>query len=185
MRHSAGRILYMTMLLAFFAVIIYAVVACVRNISVGAILIGIGILIMFGPPTIYFLLGVIASFCGHKVIAQVVSSQYFNGDAESHGGWQVGYAYTDLNGNLRFGTTNCGHRQPSKLLLVRCFGMFHYAQMVTEISQEEYNEYASSNIEMSEAEQKYKKHMKKFWITVPLMFAFSILLIIVGAILIS
>lgn len=185
MKGKASRILFMVMLLAFLGVIVYAGWGLLKDISLASVLVFSGILLMFGTPTIYFLGGVIASFCGRKVIGQVVTSKYFNGDADSQGGWQVNYVYIDNNGKMKFGTINSGHRQPTKMVLIRYLGFFHYAIMPQEISQEEYDAYEWSNIEMKEAELAYKKYNKRFWIFTPLMFVLSIVLIIIGAILIS
>ena len=185
MKGKVSRALFMVMLLAFLGVIVYAGWALLKDVSLASILVFGGILIMFGTPTIYFLGGTIASFCGRKVIGQVVSSKYFSGDADSHGGWHVNYVYTDSNGKMKFGTINCGHRQPAKMVLVRYLGVFHYAIMPDEISQEEYDSYEWSNIEMEQAQNVYKKYNKMFWVVTPLMFVLSIILIIIGAILIS
>jgi len=185
MKGKFNRTLFMVMLLAFLGVIVYAGWALLKDISLASVLVFGGILIMFGTPTIYFLGGTIASFCGRKVIGQVVSSKYFSGNSDSHGGWHVNYVYTDSNGKLRFGTINCGDRQPSKMLLVRHWWIFHYAIMPDEISQEEYDTYEWQNIEMEQAQKSYKKYNKIFWIVTPLMFVLSIILIIIGAILIG
>lgn len=185
MKGKANRIMFIVMLLAFFGVIVYAGWALLKDISLASILVFGGILLMFGSPTIYFLGGAIASFCGHKVIGQVVSTKYFSGDVDSSGGWQVNYVYTDIKGKMRFGTINCGHRQPAKTVLVRYLGWFHWAKMQDEISQEEYDTYEWSNIEMNSAETAYKRYNKIFWIVTPLVFVLSIVLIIIGAILIT
>ena len=180
-----GRVLSLIMLLAFFSVIVYTGVALLKNISLASVLVFSGIFLMFGFPTSYFLGGIIASFCGRKVIGQIISTNDFNGDDDGYNGGRVNYAYTDFNGKIRFGTIDCENKQSGKIILIRYLGFFHHATMIDEISQEEYDACELSNIDMEEIRILYKKYNKMFWTVTPLIFVLSMALIIIGAILIS
>ncbi|MBQ7798445.1 MAG: hypothetical protein IJ371_04910 [Clostridia bacterium] len=183
MKRKVSRIVSACVLSAFLGMVLFAVIWLLKDISIASILVSAGLVLMFGTPTIYLLGGIIVSFCGRKVIGQVVTSQYFSGGTDDFGHWQVGYIYTDMNGKMKFGTITCGHRHPTKTVFVRHWKIFHHAEINEEITQEEYDTYEWSNIKIEEAEKLYKKHNKKFWIFAPLLFVVAIVLIIAGAVL--
>lgn len=170
-------------MLVFFGIVIYGIIYLLRDISMASILVSAGLFLMFGSPTIYFFSVLIVSFCGRKVVGQVVSSQYFSGGTDNSGHWQVVYVYSDLNGKMKFGTLNCGDKRPIKSVLVRYWGIFNYASMLNDVSQEEYDTYKWSNVEMKEAEFAYKKYRKKDLIFTYSLLVLSIVLIIFGAVL--
>ena len=186
MKGKFKRILLLTLFLACFGVLIYTGTITLIPFSIGGLLIYLGILLMFGCPIIYYLGGVIVSFCGHKVIGQIISSHYSSGrinnsEGPTSRGWHSTYAYIDKNSKYRFGRVKTA-KYPNKTILVRYWGMFKWASTENVITQEEYDQYDWSNIIMKDAEIKSKKYIKKFWFTSVLSFIISTLLIIIGGI---
>lgn len=179
------RILLLAVFLAFFGVLIYIGTITLIPFSIGGLLIYLGILLMFGCHIIYYLGGVIVSFCGHKVIGQIISSHHssghIDGEHSTFSAWYSTYAYIDKNNKYRFGRIQT-KKYPDKTILVRYWGMFKWVSTENEITQEEYDKYDWSNIIIKDAEIKSKKYIKKFWFTSVFSFIISALLIIIGGI---
>jgi len=179
MKHKISNVIVLIFMLPFLAVLIYASVCLLKDISFGKVLVLVGIYIMFGLPTIYFLGGVIASFCGRKTIAKIVSCKC-SGNRNMREEWQVGYAFRD-NYKIKFGTKQF-RRKPTGTLMVRTWWLFHDAVEVYEFAEDEYMQSDFDEIEIKEMEQEYQKHIKKFWTITPLCFFLSVVLILVGSV---
>lgn len=180
------RILLLVVCLVCFGLLIYIGIKALIPFSIRGLLIYLGIILMFGNPTIYYLGSAIVSFCGHRVVGQVISSHYSSGhmslqsdDFGSSSGWHCTYAYIDKNNKCKIGRIKTA-KQPNKTLLIKYWGMFKWASTEVNISQEEYDKYAWSNIVIKEAELKAKKYIKKINITAILCFLISTIIIIIG-----
>lgn len=180
MKRKIDRILLLIVFCTCFGILVYTGIRILNPFSIGRLLAYLGILLMFGSPLIYYLGGIISSFFGHRVIGKIITTHYGSSGSESRS-WYSVYSYIDKKGKYKFGMIKT-YKEPNKTILIRYFGNFNWANNETNISQEEYDQYDWSNINIKDAEIKSKKFIRNFWLGSITSFIIAAVLIIIGGI---
>lgn len=188
MKSKGSRILLLIGLLASLVFFVY-IGSVALSYGAGGLCVYIGALVIFIPTIIYYLGCVIASFRGHKVIGQIVSSKYSPGDYSSSlssdlpstpEGWYSTYVYLDKQNRYWFGSI-ATDKKPERTVLVRHFGMFHWASEIDGVSKEECDTYDWSNVVMEEAIVKSHNFSIAIWAVRILRFVIAMILFSMGA----